>query len=1131
MPARGESQSNGAAEEAGKTVREFTRVLRMQTEDKAKVKLGPDDVITLWMVRWAAMLCSRYLTGKDGLTGYERRRGRKCKDKITVFGEKVWFKRTREGKDRMNQFDTEWEEGVWLGRCRNSNESVIGTRRGTVRAYTTKRQDEDNRWSAEWIQAIRGTPQQPDPNKPGMSIPIRINFDPPIREPADEAQEARKDKSTRRMRITNEMLQEFGYTDGCEGCRRKKAKMTEQRPHSEMCRKLLWERMGQTEEGRRKRDEEEEKMNMKIEDFSRKMVGEKRHVRGETEEEKEDDSRSRSRRRIQEDVVEDKDADMRTSTKRDEPEGDEGRDEGGDRSKMRRVDDEIEKTDEDGDLIMKLCRLSEKIEVELMEMYSPPRVTFEAKNWGLRPGEAMDLLNGWDFRREDHRRAAWKYIDEHKPRLIIGSPMCTVFSQLQNETPWTEGKRARWREAKRHMEFMVAVYRRQLREGRWFLHEQPAAATSWGVEEVEKLLAEEGVMTVIGDQCMHGRAMLARKRTRFMTNSHAIAAELGRNCDRSRGHQHWVSGRVARAARYPQGLCRAICRGLRKELEWSRRDVKCLMRVDAHTEKPTENEHEDQEVPSQAWDDLTGSELDPREVRRARMKEIGYVRNKGVWVKITREEAKRRKLKVLKTRWIDINKGDQDNIDVRSRFVAKEFNTGEEAGLFAATPPLEALRFLISRAATGKHEDSVVMINDVARAFFEAPIQRDVCIELPDEDLEEDDKGQNLVGLLKMSLYGTRDAAANFQREVATVMSKLGFQQGKYNPCTFWHPKRQLRTLVHGDDFVTQGRREDVGWLRSKLEERFEIKTKTVGLGSGEEKEQRILNRVIRVGEKGWEYEPDQRHADLIVRALDLQSAKGVKTPYEEEKEWRREEEEEELTDQEAREFRRVAARANYLALDRPDIQYAAKEVCRGMARPRKRDRRRLKRLARYLIDHPRAVLEYNWQPELDTLEGFSDADWAGCGRTCRSTSGGAVMLGDHCLKTWSSTQKSIALSSGESELIAAVKMSVEIIGMIQMLRDWGLALEGKVLTDSSAALAVVRRRGNGRLRHVKVGVMWIQQKETSGEIAYDKVHGEKNPSDLMTKGLGTKLLEAHMRRLGLQVREGRAEKSLKVPA
>ena len=126
-PPRGESQSNGTFEEAGKTVREFVRVLREHVQDKAEVERGASDVIVLWMVRWAAMMVSRFLVGKDGLTAYERRRGRKCRIPVVAFGEKVWYKEIRPGKERANKLESEWREGLWLGHSRRSNEAIIGT--------------------------------------------------------------------------------------------------------------------------------------------------------------------------------------------------------------------------------------------------------------------------------------------------------------------------------------------------------------------------------------------------------------------------------------------------------------------------------------------------------------------------------------------------------------------------------------------------------------------------------------------------------------------------------------------------------------------------------------------------------------------------------------------------------------------------------------------------------------------------------------------------------------------------------------------------------------------------------------------------------------------------------------------
>ena len=141
----------------------------------------------------------------------------------------------------------------------------------------------------------------------------------------------------------------------------------------------------------------------------------------------------------------------------------------------------------------------------------------------------------------------------------------------------------------------------------------------------------------------------------------------------------------------------------------------------------------------------------------------------------------------------------------RSRFVAKEFNDCEIQGLFAGTPPLEAMRYILHIAATGRGGRAIVMINDVARAFFEAAAKRMVYIELPVEDLRENERGQDLVGVLNMSLYGTRDAAKNWQDEVARMMKIWGFRQGQYNPCLYHHDKWQLATLVHGDDFVSVG--------------------------------------------------------------------------------------------------------------------------------------------------------------------------------------------------------------------------------------------------------------------------------------------------------------------------------------
>ena len=59
----------------------------------------------------------------------------------------------------------------------------------------------------------------------------------------------------------------------------------------------------------------------------------------------------------------------------------------------------------------------------------------------------------------------------------------------------------------------------------------------------------------------------------------------------------------------------------------------------------------------------------------------------------------------------------------------------------------------------------------------------------------------------------------------------------------------EMLCLVHGDDFVCVGEAADLKWLEDRLKERFEIKSKTMGLRDGESREERILNRAIRVTE------------------------------------------------------------------------------------------------------------------------------------------------------------------------------------------------------------------------------------------------------------------------------------------
>ena len=120
----------------------------------------------------------------------------------------------------------------------------------------------------------------------------------------------------------------------------------------------------------------------------------------------------------------------------------------------------------------------------------------------------------------------------------------------------------------------------------------------------------------------------------------------------------------------------------------------------------------------------------------------------------------------------------------------------------------------------------------------------------------------------------------------------------------------------------------------------------TIGPGPQDLKEARVLNRVISWHPWGIRYEADPRHAEVLVRELQVQDKEctvtpGVKRSVEEI------EGDEPLTKEEdVTSYRALAARANYLSLDRADICFAAKECCRHMSNPTSGDWKALRRIA-----------------------------------------------------------------------------------------------------------------------------------------------------------------------------------------
>ena len=133
-------------------------------------------------------------------------------------------------------------------------------------------------------------------------------------------------------------------------------------------------------------------------------------------------------------------------------------------------------------------------------------------------------------------------------------------------------------------------------------------------------------------------------------------------------------------------------------------------------------------------------------------------------------------------------------------------------------------------------------------------------------------------------------------------------------------------------------------------------------------------------------------------------------------------------------------------------------------------------------------------------------------------------MHGSHVIKSWSSSQAVIALSSGEAEyynLFKAASMSVGLRSLSVDLRvEFGLPIVLK--SDASAAIGIANRVGLGKIRRIETNQMWLQSNVNSKDLLIEKVGTDENLSDALTKPVDSKTMQYHISGVAGEIREDR---------
>ena len=230
----------------------------------------------------------------------------------------------------------------------------------------------------------------------------------------------------------------------------------------------------------------------------------------------------------------------------------------------------------------------------------------------------------------------------------------------------------------------------------------------------------------MGHQCCFGQESkdpdgverLAQKPTGWMTNSPCTAAALCKKCDNetlleAERHRHasLMGGRASPMERYPPKLVAAVLKALRADLVLDGS-------LGALEARPTVEEQDAVTTAAKGGeyktvlDRVTGEVLDPASVAAAREEEMKYYRDLDVFKYALEAEAvENTGCAPISVEWVNTNKGDAERPDVRCRLVVQEtkrvstLGPEDAAAIFAATPPLEALRFVLSQAMTEQKHD------------------------------------------------------------------------------------------------------------------------------------------------------------------------------------------------------------------------------------------------------------------------------------------------------------------------------------------------------------------------------------------------------------------------------------------
>lgn len=382
---------------------------------------------------------------------------------------------------------------------------------------------------------------------------------------------------------------------------------------------------------------------------------------------------------------------------------------------------------------------------------------------------------------------------------------------------------------------------------------------------------------------------------------------------------------------------------------------------------------------------------------------------------------------------------------------------------------------------------------DVSNAFLHGHLQERVLCQQPTGF--EDAARPADVCLLSRSLYGLRQAPRAWFKRFADHATSLGFVQSRADPSLFVLRRGSdtAYLLLYVDDMILSASSSS---LLQRIIDRLQAEFKVKDMGPLKY----FLGIEVQRTADGFVLSQSKYATDVLERA-GMANCKAVDTPADAKPKLSSDEG---PLFQDSSWYRSIAGALQYLTLTRPDIAYAVQQVCLHMHAPREAHVTLLKRILRYIKGTAAFGLHLRASTS-PTLTAFSDADWAGCPDTRRSTSGFCIFLGDSLISWSSKRQTTVSRSSAEAEYRGVANAVAECTWLRQLLGELHCRVPQATIAYCDNISSVYMSKNpvhHKRTKHIELDIHFVREKVALGELRVLPIPSAHQFADVFTKGL-----------------------------